>query len=79
ALAFTSRLMFLGRRRKKSVRMNLRGLAGHAVSDLDPNGAVSVAGDLWPAQALELIRSGERVKVTGYHGVALSVARPAEP
>lgn len=44
--------------------------------DLQPEGAIFIAGELWKAMAVDgIIKAGERVIVTGIDGLKLKVKR----
>ncbi|MFQ3581900.1 MAG: NfeD family protein [Chloracidobacterium sp.] len=49
------------------------GAAGHAVTPLNPRGFVSIAGELWAAQALGFVADGSPVTVVGTDRVWLVV------
>ena len=49
------------------------GLAGEAVSDLNPEGLVRVGGELWVAQAPEPIARGARVQIVEVQGAKMRV------
>lgn len=62
------------RRQPVSGREGLPGLVGTARDDLDPEGQVSVAGEIWQARARQApVRRGEKVKVVRMEGFRLLV------
>ncbi len=60
----------------RSGREGLLGVEGVARSDLNPEGTVYVAGEMWTASAEQgSVRQGERVKVVGTDSLRLRVRR----
>lgn len=58
------------------------GLTGRAETDIGPNGAVFVRGELWLATSRVSIASGEGIRVIDLHGITLeveAVSRDASP
>jgi membrane-bound serine protease (ClpP class) len=52
------------------------GETGTARTDLSPTGKVFVHGELWQAEAVEPVRTGERVKVIAVlEGLKLKVGK----
>jgi membrane-bound serine protease (ClpP class) len=67
------------RRRKLTGPEALEGKIGVAVTDLDPNGEVRVAGVVWRAiSASEYIKKGEQVKVKYMKNLMVTVEKLAE-
>lgn len=46
------------------------------MSELDPEGTVRVAGELWRASRLEPVGEGEEVEVVQVEGLTLTVRKP---
>ena len=63
-------------RKRKSITgiESLVGEGGRAVTTLDPDGQVSVRGQLWSAHATERVEVGDDVTVTAVEGLKLEVA-----
>ena len=63
-------------RKRKSITgiETLVGQGGRAVTTLDPDGQVSVRGQLWTAHASERVEVGDDVTVTAVDGLKLEVA-----
>ncbi len=53
----------------------LVGEEGVAVSSLDPEGQVSVHGEVWKAKSSEKIKKGERIVVTAVDGLKMQVRK----
>ncbi|MDQ4024876.1 MAG: hypothetical protein M3217_05215 [Actinomycetota bacterium] len=64
-------------RKKKSITgiESIVGTGGRAVTAVDPEGQVSVRGQLWTARSTERIEAGDDVTVTAVDGLKLEVAR----
>ena len=62
-------------RKKKSITgiESIVGAPGRAVTALDPEGQVSVRGQLWSARSAERIEIGDDVTVTAVDGLKLEV------
>lgn len=77
SLALTAAL----RAQRQTVLMSTQGLvgmAGIAVTDLDPQGVVQVQSETWTAIAdAEPVSAGETVEVVGADGLRLRVRRPS--
>jgi membrane-bound ClpP family serine protease len=68
----------LARRPALTSKDRLVGAAGVAESDLNPDGMVRVAGQLWSAHASgATVGEGERVRVVARRGLTLEVEIPA--
>jgi membrane-bound ClpP family serine protease len=76
AAGFAFRLAVLGRGRKKIAIMPVIGMTGRAITGLNPEGTVSLGGNLWRAQAEAALSTGQCVTVTGYNGVIVVVGAP---
>ena len=62
------------RRQKKTVAgAGVIGLRGKAETEIAPEGAVFVRGELWPARSRHRIERGQSVRVVGIAGLALDV------
>jgi membrane-bound serine protease (ClpP class) len=63
-------------RKRRSVTgiESMVGAPGRAVTALDPEGQVSVRGQLWSARSTEPIEVGDDVTVTAVDGLKLEVA-----
>lgn len=63
-------------RNKKSITgiETMVGAEGRAVTTLDPDGQVSVRGQIWSAHAPERVEVGDDVTVTAVEGLKLEVA-----
>lgn len=63
-------------RKRKSITgiESLVGEGGRAVTTLDPDGQVSVRGQIWTAHATERVEVGDDVTVTAVEGLKLEVA-----
>jgi membrane-bound serine protease (ClpP class) len=62
------------RREKRSpVSGGILGLTGRAETDIGPDGAVFVRGELWLATSRESVASGEAIRVIDLHGISLEV------
>lgn len=63
-------------RNKRSITgiESMVGQGGRAVTTLDPEGQVSVRGQLWTAHATERVEVGDDVTVTAVDGLKLEVA-----
>jgi len=58
------------------------GLTGRAETDIGPDGAVFVRGELWLATSRESVARGEAIRVIDLHGITLdveAVSRDASP
>jgi membrane-bound serine protease (ClpP class) len=64
------------RQRVVSGREEMVGAVGEVVADFQGRGFVHVHGERWQAQSTIPLRQGQRVTVTGLHGLVLDV-RPA--
>jgi len=54
----------------------LVGLEGTVVESLKPRGLIRVNGEYWKAESLEgTIETGEKIRITGFEGLVLKVAR----
>ncbi|MDQ3982777.1 MAG: hypothetical protein M3271_08895 [Actinomycetota bacterium] len=63
-------------RKRKSITgiESIVGAPGRAVTTLDPDGQVSVRGQLWSARSSERVEVGDDVTVTAVDGLKLEVA-----
>jgi membrane-bound serine protease (ClpP class) len=60
----------------------MTGLAGVALTELQPEGLIRVRGETWKARAARGVAAGGAVRVTGMKGLELSVEpveNPSEP
>jgi membrane-bound serine protease (ClpP class) len=75
---FAIRAVIRARRLKPATgRESMIGEIGEVRRELNPSGIVFIEGELWEASTNDgLIRTGERVKVTGMNGLKLIVERP---
>ncbi|MDE2497045.1 MAG: nodulation protein NfeD, partial [Xanthomonadaceae bacterium] len=64
------------RQRVVSGREEMVGAVGEVVADFDGRGVVHVHGERWQADSTGPVLRGQRVRVTGIHGLVLEV-RPA--
>jgi membrane-bound serine protease (ClpP class) len=74
--------MLLRNRRRPVVsgRESLVGAVGEALEDIADEGWARVQGERWRVRAKEPLRAGERLRVTGVHGLLLDAVRePANP
>jgi membrane-bound serine protease (ClpP class) len=55
------------------------GMAGTAVSAIDPTGTVAIRGEYWQARSEDRIEAGEAVEAVEVRGLELRVRRPDEP
>ena len=67
-------------RKKKVVTGDdaLIGTIGEALEDIDGQGRVELMGELWLADSPEIIRKGEKIKITSRNGLKLTVQRLKE-
>ena len=73
---FLLRLVLLSHKTKSLVGMEgMVGEIGVAMSDLEPEGRVSVHGEIWQAYGDEPVQKGEKVKVLMVEGLKIKVAR----
>jgi len=64
----------------KTGKEALIGAEGVAVTDLNPEGSIRIVGEFWQAISEgEMIKSGEKVKVTGMEGMRLTVIPKEKP
>lgn len=64
----------------KTGKEALIGAEGVAVTDLNPEGSIRIVGEFWQAISQgEMIKSGEKVKVTGMEGMRLTVIPKEKP
>lgn len=64
------------------INKTLYGAAGKALTDLNPNGVVTISGETWSGESLNgLIKSGSKVYVAEVDGIHLKVwsDAPSEP
>ncbi len=54
------------------------GLRGKALTDCDPEGQITLKGQIWKARCREGVAAGEEVIVTGSEGLALDVSPAPE-
>ena len=54
---------------------SLIGQIGETRTDLNPEGAIYLGGELWTTRAEEMLPSGTRVKIVGRQGLTLKVVR----
>lgn len=70
------------RARNMKARLGVDALVGHdasAIEPLDPKGHVLVEGEIWLAEASELVPAGTALRVIGYEQNLLRVARANSP
>ena len=69
-------VIWLRWRKKKSITGidSIVGAGGRAMTTLDPDGQVSVRGQIWTAHSSERIEVGDDVTVTAVEGLKLEVA-----
>jgi len=73
-LALMPGIIRRARRAKRSpVSAGILGLTGRAETDIGPDGAVFVRGELWPAASRVSIARGEAIRVIDLHGITLEV------
>ena len=60
-------------RKPTTGKRGLLGEFGEAISTIDPEGKVSVHGEIWKAVSSEKIKRGEKVEVIGVEGMTLRV------
>lgn len=84
-LAFAAITIFLLRLALQSARLKMAtgaeemlGATGTALTDLAPDGQVSVRGEYWRARAPAKVAAGSRVRVTAVDGLTLTVEPVAE-
>ena len=56
----------------------LIGERGEVIQVLNPEGQVSIHGEIWTAVALENIKKGEQIEVVEVDGLKLHVRKPEE-
>jgi membrane-bound serine protease (ClpP class) len=77
AIALVRLVLQAQRRRALTGAEGLVGLRGEAATDLEPEGWVSVQGELWRARCDEPVRRGETVEVVSSKGLRLRVRKGA--
>ena len=65
---------FLRRYRVRTGAEGLIGEVAEVVAPCEPRGRVRLRGEIWHARCPESVTVGERVTVTGVHGLTLEVA-----
>jgi len=63
------------RRKTETGMEGMIGMIGKAETDIDPEGKVFIAGEIWNAYSEEPIKKGENVKVVSVKGLRLKVER----
>ncbi len=82
---FVGILLFAIRAQRVPVQMGIEsviGKQGEVKADINPIGSVQVGGELWTAElqhGQQPIFAGERVEITGKHGIRLQVKKIDEP
>ena len=67
-------MLVRARRRPVAIgKQRMVGLVGEAIEDLDPEGQVKVAGEIWRARAARPVAAGTRVRVRAVRGLVLEV------
>jgi len=77
AIALVRLVLQAQRRRALTGAEGLVGVRGEAASELEPEGWVSVQGELWRARSDEPVRRGEKVEVVSMKGLRLRVRKGA--
>jgi membrane-bound serine protease (ClpP class) len=77
AIALVRLVLQAQRRRALTGAEGLVGLRGEAATELEPEGWVSVQGELWRARSDEPVRRGETVEVVSSKGLRLRVRKGA--
>ncbi len=76
-------ILWLRWRKRRSITgiEALVGMAGRALTDIDPEGQIRVKGQIWQAHATEPLEAGELVVVEEVEGLRMLVSRrePAGP
>jgi len=73
------RLVLKARRRTPATgREGMLGAVGEALDDLAPAGNVFVHGEIWSAESPDIVRKGDRVRVTAVRGLNLQVRKDRE-
>ena len=68
-------IRFLRRYRIATGKEALIGATAEVIETCDPRGRVRLRGEIWHAECAETAEIGERVTVTGVHGLTLEVER----
>ncbi len=82
---FVGILLFAIRAQRAPIQMGIEsiiGKQGEVKADINPIGSVQVGGELWTAElqhGQQPIFAGERVEITGKHGIRLQVKKIDEP
>jgi len=72
-MGVATRALQMHRRPAVTGREELLGATGEALDDFLGGGTVRVHGELWQARSRVALGSGQRVRVTGLHGLVLEV------
>ena len=71
-------MLVRARRRPVAIgKQRMVGMVGEAIEDLDPEGQVKVAGEIWRARAARPVAAGSRVRVRAVRGLVLEVESEA--